>query len=325
MKNDIHKVSVIIPVYKVEKELDRCIQSVMQQTYQNLEIILVDDGSPDQCPQMCDTYQKKDTRIKVIHKKNGGLSSARNAALDIASGEYIAFVDSDDWIALDFIETLVHNAEKENADISIIGFRMVWDDGRERCYGNDEEYYVYHTEEAIRELLIQRRFFCMVCQKLYKRSVFSAVRFPEGKPYEDVAISLPTFLRAKIVVFSGKQKYFYFQRAESIANSMFDPQTLFYLECCQEIIRFSDMHSGIYDQEAHTFYLRALLLFVFKLYKSPNHKELCKKLRKEIAKQKRYIWTNPFLELRKKVVLYMILIRFPEKILLILWERHSRG
>lgn len=105
------KVSIIVPVYKVEKFLERCVESIIKQTYQNIEIILIDDESPDECPKMCDQYEIKDNRIKVIHKKNGGLSDARNAGLDIASGEYIAFVDSDDWIESDFIETLYMNAE----------------------------------------------------------------------------------------------------------------------------------------------------------------------------------------------------------------------
>lgn len=118
-------ISVIVPVYNVEKYLSKCIDSILAQTYKNLEIILVDDGSPDNCPKICDEYAKKDNRIKVIHKENGGLSAARNVALDIAKGEYIGFVDSDDFIAEDMYEVLYNLAEKYNAEISSVSFYKV--------------------------------------------------------------------------------------------------------------------------------------------------------------------------------------------------------
>ena len=112
------KISIIVPVYKVEKYLDKCVNSIVGQTYKNLEIILVDDGSPDNCPAMCDEWAQKDSRIKVIHKKNGGLSSARNAGLDACTGDYIGFVDSDDWIEPDMYEYLLNIGMKNNADVS---------------------------------------------------------------------------------------------------------------------------------------------------------------------------------------------------------------
>ncbi len=114
-------ISVIIPVFKVEKYLEKCIKSIVNQTIENLEIILVDDGSPDQCPKICDYWASKDSRIKVVHKKNGGLSDARNAGLDIAKGEYISFIDSDDWVALDMYEIMLKAMKEENADICACG------------------------------------------------------------------------------------------------------------------------------------------------------------------------------------------------------------
>ena len=128
-------ISVIVPVYKVENFLDRCVESIVGQTYENLEIILVDDGSPDNCPAMCDKWAEKDGRIKVIHKENGGVSSARNAALDIVSGDYICFVDSDDWIDPGMYEFLYKNSQKYDADISCCGIFDDYDDGRQTYYG----------------------------------------------------------------------------------------------------------------------------------------------------------------------------------------------
>ena len=119
------KISVIVPIYKTEQFLSKCIDSIINQTYKNLEIILVDDGSPDNCPKICDEYAKRDNRIKVIHKENGGLSSARNAGIEIATGDFSAFVDSDDWIDSDMYESLVKLSDEYNADIAECGYRFI--------------------------------------------------------------------------------------------------------------------------------------------------------------------------------------------------------
>ena len=125
-------ISVIVPIYNVEKYVNKCVGSIVNQTYTNLEIILVDDGSPDRCPEICDEWAKKDSRIKVIHKKNGGLSDARNAGMKIASGDYIAFVDSDDWIAPEMYERLLMAIKNDNSDIAACAVKMVWEDGSSR-------------------------------------------------------------------------------------------------------------------------------------------------------------------------------------------------
>lgn len=318
-----NKISIIVPVYNVEQYLERCVNSLINQTYKNIEIILVDDGSPDQCPQLCDNYANSDSRIKVIHKTNGGLSDARNVGLDNATGEYIAFVDSDDWVENDFIETLCKNAEKENADISIIGCTLVWDDGRKKPGSKDKGYYVFNKEKAIKEMLIQRKFGCMVWQKMYRKQIFDTVRFPVGKLYEDVAISMPTFLRVKKVVVSGRQGYNYYQRDNSIVNSKFDEKKLYFLECCQNIIKYSDRHDKMYDTEAHVFYLRALMVFALTLYQSAENekeKKITEYIEQEIRKNKKYIWNNMYLEFRKKVVLSLMCIRFSRNILASMWR-----
>ena len=316
-------VSIIVPVYKVEKEIKRCVDSILNQTYRNIEVILIDDGSPDHCPVICDDYARMDSRVKVIHKENGGLSDARNAGLDVAEGTYIAFVDSDDWVERDYIETLYVNAIKENADISIIGFSMVWESGKIRRFSTDNEYYILNKEQAIRELLKQNKFYCMVCQKMYKAYIFENIRFPVGKLYEDVAISLPTFTKASKVVVSGVSKYNYFQRSTSIVNSKFNKDKLYFLECCRNIIDYSNENLKMYDKEAHTFYLRALMTFILQIYSVNNieNEIILKQLEKEIRQQKKYIWRESYLELRKKIVLTLIYFHFPRKMLVALWKK----
>src|SRR5699024_3764138 len=121
-------ISIIIPIYGVEKYIDRCVNSVVNQTYRNLEIILVDDGSPDNCPSICDEWAKKDRRIKVIHKKNGGLSDARNVGMNSATGELIGFIDSDDWVCEEMYQLLYENMKQNDSDISACGVKMVWED-----------------------------------------------------------------------------------------------------------------------------------------------------------------------------------------------------
>ncbi len=217
-------ISVIVPIYKVEKYLGKCIESILKQTYKNLEIILVDDGSPDACPQICDEYAKKDSRIVVIHQKNGGLSSARNSGLDIAKGEFIGFVDSDDCIANDMYETL-YNAIKENdAQMSICRFYIVNENGEflQDSIKTDikEDIKILDKYEAMKEMLLDKNIRGYVWTKLFKKECFELLRFPEGKNYEDIAISIKCFEKTEKIVYINKQKYYYLQRETSIDHNL---------------------------------------------------------------------------------------------------------
>ena len=221
-------ISVIVPVYQVEVYLEKCIQSILQQSYKNLEIILVDDGSKDNCPAICDSYQEKDARVKVIHKRNGGLSSARNAALDIATGEYITFVDSDDYIDTRMIETLMSYIEKENSDIAVCFWQEVWEKEQSASEGTSWQGVENATVEsmnqvqAMEKMLYQRGCDSCAWGKLFKRELFQTIRFPEQKIYEDIAIMYQVFGMAKKVVFSNYQGYYYLQRNASISKAQFN-------------------------------------------------------------------------------------------------------
>ena len=185
-------ISIIIPVYNVEKYLERCVKSVINQTYKNLEIILVDDGAKDNSGKMCDELSKLDSRIKVIHKENGGLSDARNFGLKIATGDYIGFVDSDDYIADDMYETLYYTIKNNNADISIVSFYEMY---KEKVIGvrDSGNLEILSKQEAMKELLIDTKIQSYAWNKLFKKELFNDLKFPTGKNFEDIATTLLLF------------------------------------------------------------------------------------------------------------------------------------
>lgn len=197
------KLSIIIPVYLVEDTLDRCVESVLRQHVNDMEVILVDDGSPDKCPQKCDNWAKKDKRIRVIHKENGGLSDARNAALDIAIGEYITFVDSDDWISPDTYAPLLEMiGDNDLLEYTISGRPPL----KDVCYENINEYW----------LQAQVYTHCFACNKIFRRQLFEGVRFPKGRIFEDV-YALPQLLRkARKVCTTSLGLYYYTDNTKSI-------------------------------------------------------------------------------------------------------------
>ncbi len=205
-------VSVIVPIYNVEKYLKKCIESIIRQTYQQLEIILVDDGSTDSSPQICDEFLKLDDRIKVIHKKNGGLSDARNAGLDIAKGDYYAFIDSDDYISIDNIETLLNAVRKEACEIAVCNIIQFTENGHQKpFYCPVENQTVYHGKD--RYITLNQP---SVCNKLFKAELFEGIRFPKGKYYEDTFVYHELLYRANSVVLTGANGYWYLTREGSI-------------------------------------------------------------------------------------------------------------
>lgn len=218
MESDL--ISVIVPVYKTEPYLAKCIESILEQTYSNLEIILVDDGSPDNCGNICDEFAKKDSRIVVIHQKNGGLSNARNSALNIAKGNYIGFVDSDDYIASDMFETLFNLAKNHHSNLAMVSF----DEVNENDHIINPKQYTNQIQtldcvHSIKELLIDDKIQNYVWNKLYHRDLFETIRFPEGKSFEDISIMIEVFEKANGIVYFDSPKYHYLKRSTSIVNA----------------------------------------------------------------------------------------------------------
>ena len=259
MEQDI-LISVIVPVYNVEEYLPRCVDSILAQTYANLEIILVDDGTKDASDRICDEYARKDSRVRVIHKENGGLSSARNAGLEAASGEYLAFVDSDDWIEPETYETLLGLALREQVklvcggryDISAeTGLREVG-----LCPPRQE---VVDGEEAVRRLFVWDNIDSAAWDKLYHRSLFREVRFPLGKICEDIPIMYRIFLDAGRVAMCDRPLYNYFHRPGSITTASVSEKTFHFAEHTAVIYPYiCENYPGL-AKEARYFRVRSLV------------------------------------------------------------------
>lgn len=210
------KISIVVPIYKVEKYLDKCIESLVQQTYRDLEIILVDDGSPDACPKMCDNWAKKDNRVVVIHKKNGGLSDARNVGIEAATGEYISFVDSDDYLSMDFFEILKDALKNNNADIAMSEVLLKYEDKsliKATKFTKNKEVCIPGID-AIYDNDI--RYNMTAWAKLYKSELFDGVKFPVGRLHEDEFVFFKIFAKCNLFVIDNNAKYYYIQRGTSI-------------------------------------------------------------------------------------------------------------
>lgn len=223
-------ISVIVPIYNVEKYLARCVDSIVNQTYKNLEIILVDDGSPDRCPQMCDDYAEKDSRIKVVHKKNGGLSDARNAGMAVATGEYISFIDSDDYVSDDFFECLLDAMNKENSDIAECSVVKFYEDNHFDEFNDDLLEKTYDTQDAMSALIAENPFHQHVWNKLYKTELVKDIPYAVGKLNEDEFWTYQVFGRANKVSKLNKTMYYYFQRNSSIMGVGYNIRRLDALE-----------------------------------------------------------------------------------------------
>lgn len=303
-------ISVIVPVYKVEKYLNRCIDSIIKQTYHNLEIILVNDGSPDNSGKICDEYVKKDKRIKVIHKPNGGLSDARNYALEIAEGEYIGFVDSDDYIKEDMFQTLYDLCEENKADISIISFYEMIED-KVIAVRNSGELQIMDKIEAIKELLIDTKIQSYAWNKLFRKELFVGTRFPTGKNFEDIATTLILFEKCNKIVRLEKPKYYYVRRNDSIVGIRNYKTYHDYMEVIwDKYLYLKDKYPSIEVYNAYNFIIN--MIWVYTIIVSYDIKELYSEFDKRykdfveiITKYREEIIDK--LENYNKAILYMML------------------
>ena len=270
-------VSIIIPIFKVEEYINRCIDSVLNQIFTNLEIILIDDGSPDGCGKICDEYAKKDSRIKVIHKSNGGLSDARNVGIDTATGDWLMFLDSDDWLHPETIKKLYDEAIKNDATVSICGFG--------RTAGENP---VVDTEIRAelwtpKKLWLEERVTATTAwAKLYQKSGFEHVRYPVGKLHEDEFVTYRILFAQEKVAFINQPYYAYFTNPNGIMESKWNPRRLDELEAIEEQTAFFEKvgDKDLVEYNEGLYLLRLVNAHI--KAKSNGYKKECKVLKRKV-------------------------------------------
>lgn len=303
MENDL--ISVIVPIYNVEKYLNKCINSIIEQTYQNIEIILVDDGSNDSSEKICDEYAKKDKRVKVIHKKNGGVSEARNFGIENSNGKYIAFIDSDDYITNDYIEYLYRILKENKADISCCNFEYVYSDKENKKIDNQQDnVYIYNQLEALKELLYQRNIDTSLWGKLIKKDLFDNLKFPCGEIYEDFAVFYKILLKIEKIIYSNIKKYFYMQREKSILSTNFGKKDLYMVIAAKEmyntiIKQYPELKSALNSRIINMdFYL------LRRISKKDNKKEYLN-LKNDVKQRRKIVVKDKNAKLKTKIAVYI--------------------
>ena len=275
-------ISVIVPVYNVEQYLKVCVDSICDQTYQNLEILLIDDGSPDRSGEMCDQIAKEDPRIRVIHKENGGLSSARNTGLDEAKGEYVSFVDSDDWIDRNMYEHLYSLMQQHNAQVAAGGLQTSTGIHFNLQYPAKQDIEVYSRIGALREVTRNQKITNSFCDKLWNRCLFDTVRFPIGELYEDMKTIPKCLEQVDTVVYDPSPMYFYRMTNESITRGQFRPRMFEEAYAAKKRAEYyAEKYPEIVDAAIGD-YIRTSIMKVWMSRGTPDCKEQRKALIKEM-------------------------------------------
>lgn len=229
MEDDL--ISIVVPIYNVQKYLDRCINSLISQTYKNIEIILVDDGSPDKSGEICDIWKAKDSRIKVIHKRNGGLSDARNIGIEEAKGKYISLVDSDDYVHVRFLEILHKLCVENNSDISMCGNYITSKEEDWKCKIVEEGIRNINCREALENRQIP---YCVAWNKLYRSDIIKKIKYPKGKIHEDVAIIYELLYNSINMSITDTKLYYYFENKDSIMRREYSRKRLDILDVLEK-------------------------------------------------------------------------------------------
>lgn len=313
-------ISVIVPIYKVEPYLRQCVDSILGQTFRDFELILVDDGSPDGCPAICDEYAKMDSRVKVIHKENGGLSSARNVGLDVAKGEYIAFVDSDDWIHLEYLEQLMNAIQSQNADMSVCNIIPSYPPdytGWKRKVSVLE--YEKLTQQQMADRLTEKAnwFYVVAWNKLYRRGIWDRLRFPEGFIHEDEAVIHRVIRSCQKIAVIPEPLYYYRQLPSSITGQGIGIQSADKLFAFADRIAFSSERNWIkLSEHAMQEYIYAFFELYYRFTRTDENEKYFRRMDDSLKKALPYILKSQSVSLRHKV--YLTAIRVNPQIYAIL-------
>ncbi len=305
------EISVIVPVYKVEPYIHKCVDSILTQTFTDYELILVDDGSPDTCGNICDEYAQKDARIHVIHKENGGLSDARNAGMKIACGEYVIFIDSDDYIDADMLSYLYENLKKADADMATCGIYEVYADRIEKQ--EEEPDFVCSGEEAFRCILRGHTIRGEIWNKLIKRSCISDLEFPKGKLYEDIFYTVDMMQRIKKVAVGTKPKYYYLHRSDSITGKAYRPKLFDIIDGYTKNYQVVQHAFPKLEEEAECLWIWSRFIVLDKMLLEENYRSIDRfeELVTFIKQHFRRIMKNPYFQRNRKISAIVLLISIP--------------
>lgn len=314
-------VSLVVPVYNVEHYLDACMASILNQTYTNIEIILVDDGSTDNSGIMCDKYSKIDDRIKVVHKENGGLSDARNKGILHTNGNYIIFIDSDDVISTNFVEYLYTLLKENSGDIAICDSVHCYPD-KEIVFENETINKVFSSEQAIIEMLYQKSFLVSAWGKIYRKEYFNDILFPYGMLFEDSAIMYKIFDKANKIVYGNAKLYGYMHREGSITTKKFSKRDCDIWIICQQMMNYMSNRSKKLQNAERAYHTSA----AFRIYmNAPRNGEFDA----ELKCCEKYIKENYNLVLhdsniRKKMRIALLMYKFAKPAMFKIYKKVNR-
>lgn len=305
------KISVIIPVYNTEKYLEKCLDSIVRQTYKNIEILIVDDGSKDNSYKIYEKYNDKDDRVHIITKINGGLSDARNCGIEKATGEYICFVDSDDYVELNYIEKMYNAIEKEHADICCCG--KIVEKGNKKSLINCKTEFVVNSFEALKLYLQKSEIDNSAVDKLYRKELFDKIKFPVGRYFEDIGTVYKLFFVANKIVHINNPLYHYVMRSGSICHEAYSEKQLDMLHMTREA---SSNISKLYpelNEYATSYYALSVVTTIMQIYRYMGKEELYSKYKyiiDEYVNNYNLYITNRYIPKIKKIMMFFIRYRF---------------
>lgn len=301
------KISVIIPVYNVQQYLELCLEDVINQTYSNIEIILIDDGSVDASGRICDAWCQKDKRIKAYHKENGGLSDARNLGLEFATGQWVAFIDSDDRVSPILLQTLYENAKRYNAEISICDPVHIFSNASYK-YKIDGDIRVFDNMHAIEEMWYQTSFLFSAWAKLYKKSFFIEHKFKKGIIFEDVEVMHRIFEQANKIVYDSSQLYGYVHRENSITTKKFSMKDCGILDICEELICYAKDKGSELQKAAEAYYIVGGFRILLNAPREKKYENYVKKAKNGIKRYGQRALQNP--KVRKKTKIGIVIYTY---------------
>ena len=302
MKNDM--ISIIIPIYNVEKYLEKCLDSILNQTYKNLEIILIDDGSTDNSPNICNSYCEKDKRIKIIHKNNEGVSSARNKGIELSKGKYIVFIDSDDYVSNEHIEVLYDCIISNNVDLVISNLIDISEDGI--ILNNEEkESFLMNKDQCLKELLSEDNFYHLCCGNIYRKDLLEKIRFNcKYRIAEDLDFLYRYIKQISSAYFLSKNTYYYLKREGSATNSIYSEKWNDELKICNFIISEMVELENNFHKYAKRKYIR---LNINQAYRFKLNKNQTKILKNNIKIYKNEMFNSKLFDNKEKLKIFLLL------------------